>query len=537
VIIDARRLPAGHTIEADLCVVGAGPAGLTLAREFEGTATRVVLIESGGFDVDDDIQSLNDGTTISTHHLEDALRDGRRRQFGGTTNLWVHHTDPDDGRRHARMLLPEAIDFTDWPVDRETLLPFFERAHHTCRLGPWSYDTGRWSGGGPGPWPFARATTVVCHYCASDVFTRRYRDDAKVSANVTVLQNATVVAIEAGRDRSTVECVRAARLDGRSVRVLAHRFVLAGGGIENPRLLLASDLGNGHDVVGRYVMDHPEFRLGVIEPDDPQAFGSMAFYDLRWVDGVMVSGLLTLREDVKRSEQLKNLCCMVVAKSKGAGSETEKAVKSAVLAARGRDRRAALRHAARAVARLDETAAIVSARTVRRTREYTEFHAGWSQRTGDEPRFRVLELIAATEQSPHADNRLALSGRRDRLGLPAVELHWRWHEADQRSVLRTRDILSDEVERAGLGRFRPWVDLEGPTRPSFPGIHHPMGATRMHPDPRHGVVDEQCKVHGVTNLFVAGSSVFPTALGYANPTLTLVALATRLADHLKALAA
>ena len=149
----------------------------------------------------------------------------------------------------------------------------------------------------------------------------------------------------------------------------------------------------------------------------------------------------------------------------------------------------------------------------------------------------MFELIAATEQSPHADNRLVLSGRRDRLGLPAVELRWRWHEADQRSVLRTRDIIGDEVARAGLGRFRPWVDLEGPSRPSFPGIHHPMGATRMHPDPRHGVVDEQCKVHGVTNLFVAGSSVFPTALGYANPTLTLVALATRLADHLKALAA
>jgi choline dehydrogenase-like flavoprotein len=252
----------------------------------------------------------------------------------------------------------------------------------------------------------------------------------------------------------------------------------------------------------------------------------------------MVSGLLTLREDVKRSEQLKNLCCMVVAKSKGAGSETEKAIKAAVLAARHpANRRSALRHAARAVARLDETAAVVSARTIRRAQEYTEFHAGWSRRAGAEPRFRVLELIAATEQSPHADNRIVLDRDRDRLGLPRVELRWRWHEADQRSVLRTRDILSDEVERAGLGRFRPWVDLEGPSRPSFPGIHHPMGATRMHPDPRHGVVDEQCRVHGVTNLFVAGSSVFPTALGYANPTLTLVALATRLADHLKALAA
>ena len=332
-IIDARRLRGGHIIEADLCVVGAGPAGLTLAREFEGTATRVVVLESGRFDVDDDAQSLNEGTTTSTHHLDEALAVGRRRQFGGATNLWVHHTDPDDGRRHARMLLPEAIDFADWPVDRKTLLPFYAHAHHTCRLGPWSYDTERWTGGGPGPWPFERVTTVVCHYCASDVFTGRYRDDAKASENVTVVQNATVVEIETDGDRTMVDGVRAARFDGEWVQVRARRFVLVGGGIENARLLLVSGLGNEFDVVGRFVMDHPEFRLGVVEPDDTERFRSMAFYDLRWVDGAMVSGLLTLREDVKRREGLKNLCCMVVAKSKGTGSETEKAIKAAVLAA------------------------------------------------------------------------------------------------------------------------------------------------------------------------------------------------------------
>jgi choline dehydrogenase-like flavoprotein len=374
----------------------------------------------------------------------------------------------------------------------------------------------------------------VCHYCASDVFTRRYRDDVKVSENVSVVLGATAVALETGGTGTRVDGVRAARFDGQGLRVRARVVVLAGGGVENTRLLLASELGTGAPLVGRFVMDHPEFRLGVVEPQDPDAFREMAFYDLRWVNGAMVSGLLTLREDVKRAEGLKNLCCMVVAKSKGAGSRTELAMKAAAVNIRRPGRRGtALRDAARALARLDEAAAVARARTVGRDREYTEFNAGWSRAPEAEKRFRVFELIAATEQSPDADNRLVPTGRRDRFGLPVLELQWQWREPDKQSVLRTRALIADELAEAGLGRFRPWVPLDGAMRPTFPGLHHPMGPTRMDPDPSAGVVDEQCRVHGVDNLFVAGSSVFPTGLGYANPTLTLVALATRLADHLE----
>ena len=531
-IIDGRDLRAGETLQADVCVVGGGPAGLTVALELERAGARVVVLESGRFDADEGAQTLSDGPIASTHHLDGALREGRRRQFGGSTNLWLHRTDPDDGRRHARMLLPEAVDFRDWPFDRSTLLPFYERAHRTCRLGPWSYDTDRWAGGGPGPWPFERCTTVVCHYCASDVFTGRYRDDMKGSEHVTVVQNATAVAIDSD-GRSAISHVQAACLDGPSFRVRGSTFVLAGGGVENPRLLLMARLGNEHDLVGRNVMDHPEFRLGVVEPDSSGVFRGMAFYDLRWVDGAMVSGLLTLREEVKRREGLLNLCCMVVAKSRGAGSDTERSLKAAVAARTGGDRRGALRHLADAMARPAEVASVVSARTIRRSQEHTEYVGGWSRAVRAERRFRVLELIAATEQTPHADNRLTLSRDRDRLGIPVMQLHWRWSESDRQSIERTREILAGDLELAGVGRFHPWVELEGPARPTFPGIHHPMGGTRMHSDPRDGVVDEHCRVHGVDNLFVAGSSLFPTGLGYANPTLTIVALAIRLADHLK----
>jgi choline dehydrogenase-like flavoprotein len=131
------------------------------------------------------------------------------------------------------------------------------------------------------------------------------------------------------------------------------------------------------------------------------------------------------------------------------------------------------------------------------------------------------------EQRPDPENRVVLARRRDCFGVPRAELHWRWRAEEQAALEKLRTFLAAELETAGLGR----VEIRPGQRPD-PNAHHHSGTTRMHEDPRYGVVDGDARVHGTDNLYVTGASVFPSA-GFANPTLTIVALALRLADHLK----
>ena len=144
----------------------------------------------------------------------------------------------------------------------------------------------------------------------------------------------------------------------------------------------------------------------------------------------------------------------------------------------------------------------------------------------------VFELNHMTEQSPNPHSRVTLSDERDIFGRNRVRLDWRLTPLDMRSIIKAQEIIDQELRYAGLGRLEIELRTETPPEHLEGGWHH-MGTTRMHRDPKRGVVDEHCRVHEITNLFIAGPSVFPTG-GYANPVLTFVALAIRLADYIKA---
>ena len=151
----------------------------------------------------------------------------------------------------------------------------------------------------------------------------------------------------------------------------------------------------------------------------------------------------------------------------------------------------------------------------------------------DKSSVRLFRLANMSEQAPNPDSRITLGSDRDSLGLRRVRLNWRLSDIDLKSAMRSQELLDQELSRSGLGRLYVELDDETPPHRITGGWHH-MGTTRMHNDPKKGVVDENCRLHGVSNLFVAGPSVFPTS-GYANPSLTIVALAVRLADHIKSL--
>lgn len=135
-----------------------------------------------------------------------------------------------------------------------------------------------------------------------------------------------------------------------------------------------------------------------------------------------------------------------------------------------------------------------------------------------------------SEQAPNPMSRVTLSSEKDRFGRNFARLDWRLSAIDKQSIRRSQEILGKELNRAGLGRL--YIELSDETPPqAITGGWHQMGTTRMHRDPRKGVVNEHCRVHGISNLYISGPSVFPTS-GYANPALTIVALAVRLADHI-----
>ena len=343
-----------------------------------------------------------------------------------------------------------------------------------------------------------------------------------------VCLHGTVVEVVTGPGDRTVTHVRVRCLGGTGFRVRARFFVLAAGGIENARVLLTSTgacargLGNEHDLVGRYFMDHPRDYSCALVPADRALFDRAGFYDAHSTRGGFVMGRLALSAECRREERLLNGSATLRPRPPGhrsAGMQALRALRSTSL----RRPLQVLRRAGRLTLRLGD---VVGYGYRRYALGHEAADVDWASLPDRSRRFETFELLLNLEQAPDPDNRVTLGPGRDALGVPRAHVVWRWRERDQQSLDRTRRILAEDLERAGIGRIVP---ISGTTLD--PNAHHHLGATRMHRHAHQGVVDEHCRVHATSNLFLAGSSVFPTG-GCANPTLTIVALALRLADHL-----
>lgn len=503
-IQDARGLEDGAEVDCDVCVVGAGAAGITLAREFSGGGARVCLLESGGFEPEKATQELYRGTTDGTILEPESLYlvGGRLRYFGGTTNHWSGWCRPF-----------EPIDFTarpwvpgsGWPFDRAHLDPWYRRALEVIGLAPFDDAALVASSGRPPLLADGARVSTRFFYLQPTRFGAVHRARLAAAPNVRVLLHANALGIRLGGGETLVRQLEAATLGGSRFTVSARWFVLATGGIENARLLLLSgdaperSLGNDHDLVGRYFSDHPHLEAGTALLFRSES--SLTLYDLEWDPrfGHTRLGVLGLAEEVQREHELLNCSFELLP-----AGPTAQPVLSAQLGA--------------VASLLDHPTAGPPGAPAREP-------ADWS----------LMTLLVRAGQTPNPDSRVTLGEERDALGQRRVKLDWRLLPGDRRRIRRAVKVLGLELGRQGVGRVH-LAGTRGTGRPSWRGAYggnHHIGTTRMHSDPRQGVVDVDCRVHGTDNLFVAGSSVFPTS-GFANPTLTLVALAIRLADHLKA---
>jgi choline dehydrogenase-like flavoprotein len=564
VFVDARRVASGERIETDVCIVGAGAAGITLAREFVGGPVRVAVLESGGLTFDAETQSLYEGQLAGVPYFP--LTTARVRFFGGTTNHWAGFCHPFGEQDFE----PRAwVPYSGWPLRKAELEQFYERASRIVHLDSAEFGVGYWSERSTAaPLPLnGRVVTRPAQIAPESFrnFGATYRDVLGGSRNVVTYLYANATEIETDETDRSVSGVRVATLEGKEFSVSARSFVLALGGIENPRLLLASTgrhprgLGNQHDLVGRFFLEHPRFRAATVVPADPQL--RVGFYVPHRARATEIQGYIALSDELKRAEELVDVQIRIEPDYRESFARA--------LDSDDVDSLEALEAAARSGGPLDDFGRHVSriASDVTTWRQFTVAGSplpvpypevvstlarsgrvdrvsllpallgdiagfGYAKVSGAAP-LDTLALTARMEAAPNPDSRVTLVRERDALGMRRVKLDWRLSEIDKRSAVRAVEIVGAELGRAGLGRLRVDVsERESGWPDDIAGGWHHMGTTRMSDDPRRGVVDRNCRVYGLSNLFVAGSSVFPTA-GSGTPTLTLVALALRLADHLK----
>ncbi|MFQ4137180.1 GMC oxidoreductase [Nodosilinea sp. PGN35] len=543
-------------MKADVCIIGSGPAGITLAREFLGTENHICLLESGGIGQDLDIQDLSYGDSIGEEFLP--LKDVRNRQFGGNSNIWSIKLGRKADRQWeigVRYVPLDDIDFdqrdwvphSGWPISYKELIPYYEKAQRVAHSGPFAYSPAPWSDAQAKPFDFAENTftSKVFQFGARTVFYQNYLAELGAAPNIDVYLYATAVELEVPQENSLVQRVKVSNLTGKSYWVEAKTFVLATGGMENARLMLASNrhracgVGNENDLVGRFFMDHPMLDIGRLVPDHRGAFAQAAFYDLRRVKGSPVMGHITLTKAAMAEHGLPNNAVVLLPRPSGRQTQAVLALKD--LAENGYLKHPTPQHWPAIAQRLLKVAGGLDyiARVVYDARKYDQSllhglgRGGWSESPQIYNRFKSYEVLLVTEQVPDPSNRVQLSRQLDALGMPRLELDWRWGSDNRDSAKRTQDLFAAAAKKSGLGRYVSNFGDGDLSMPGPAGIAHHMGTTRMGADPRRGVVNENCQVHSVPNLYVASSSVFPTG-GYANPTLTILALTLRLADHLKA---
>lgn len=513
-------------MKADVCIIGGGAAGLTLAREFLGTSARVILLESGGKNPEVETQRLYGSTLAGTSQPHEGIHNGRERIFGGTTTTWGGQALP---------LMP--IDFEErnwvshsgWPFADTELIPYWSRAgkvlgledvdfgrniHSTFRLARPKFDP-------------KLAEPIYSRWSPHPNFASTYGGQLETAENISIVLHANVTQIVPTLDGQRVESVEFLSLSGRRGSVRATHYVVACGGIETARLLLASNrvqdkgLGNRYDLVGRYFQDHLSVKFADFTPANRRyAEDSFhAFYRKR----TKYYPFLTAGRSFQEKEKTLNVSAAILFDAAPeSGVECAKAILREFRA--GRPHRVPLRHWMAAAG----NAATISRQAYRflvTRRQFT---------TPGAPLF----VGSTVEQEPNPSSRVMIDPeRRDALGMPRTKLDWRLTPLTGYTLRTFAKRLRDEFRTVGFGevRLRPWVvEHDDSWLQEVHDTSHHIGTARMKSDPTQGVVNADCRVHELKNLYLAGSAVFPTG-GHSNPTFTLLLLTLRLADHIKRL--
>jgi choline dehydrogenase-like flavoprotein len=479
-LIDLNLVATNHQKKSyDVCIVGAGPAGITVARILASKGKRVALFEGGDLVYSEDSQSLYQGKSIGLNDW-DAVKNCRLRYFGGTSNHWAglcsYFDEVDFTKRPNQM--------SGWPISRSEVFTYFDEAKKILDLpsDSFQHDIG-WKGLG--------FRQFIHAYSPPTRFNQKYLNELKQSKNIDLYINANLTNILLEDGLQDVKSIQLTNYKNTSIRFTAKSYVLAMGSIENARMLLANNqqvkvgLGNHSDYVGRCYMEHFNVEFGRFVIDN-------ADY---WKNGKI---MLSLSADLIKKHDIGSAVVVMEpnAKTKSYG------------------RTALLKQQLRNLVCQSTTATDYS-------RKLVDFDCD-----GDGT------ISSMIEQSPNRDSRVTLDKVKDRFGIPRVVHNWQYNQYDTHTIRTLGIQMAKEMAKLGAARvqLKDFI-LDNSLEVKTSHHCHQMGTTRMSGLASDGVVDKNLKVHHLNNLYVAGSSVFPTG-GGCNPTLTLTMLALRLANHL-----
>ncbi len=548
--INATSLIPGATLEAEVAIVGAGPAGITLALELADAGRRVLLIESGGDGYDGAAQRLSDTVGEDAAHVPMSL--ATRRQIGGASNLWAGRCVPfDPVDFETREIVGEAR----WPVGYADVEGYFARACEWCMCGEPVFDADGLPGLAdvsliPG-WPEGDVrSTSLERWSLPTNFGRVYRRRLAASRPVTLVSGLTCTEVVCASAGSSVDHLLARTLSGTPFEVRAKRYVLACGGVESTRLLLASDrhhrggIGNHSGHLGRWYMTHLGASVAQVRFGTPAEHTIYGFERDR--DGVYVRRRFTFSRDYLVAHQLPNVAMwlenpeisdpshgneilsfiyMVLASPLGpyfiAEGIRQRKIDTRTPVSYGRHLRNVLRNLPRAV----RFGLLFG---------YERFLRNGHKVPGVfvPSASNVYRLYYHGEHLPHRDSYVSLTSELDRLGMRRIRTRLHFADEDICGALRAHEHFDQYLRRHGLGRLEyVYEDPAAALREQLLDGYHQAGTTRMSTRAQDGVLNPQLAAHGFDDLFVASSSAFVTS-GQANSTFMIVVFALRLADHL-----
>ena len=529
-IVSKSNLVHNQKLSADICIIGGGPAAISMALNFSATKYQVILVTGGDWAQTPVNRDLYKGI-IKPAGSHEPLEDSRRRQFGGGSAVWAGRCVPFDNIDfRPRSWVPES----GWPVSYQEMLPYFKKACELCKIGDCNFDTHsvfphKQQEIIPGVDSADFVSSRLERYSTPVHFAKTYKTELEASTNIQVLLDAHALNLSMLNEDSSITNLEIATGQVRAT-IAAEYFVLAAGGIENARLLLASSnksfpagLGNQHDNVGRYYMTHITGTYAKLNPYNRE---KIMFDFEKDKDGIFCRRRWWIPEDAQEKRKVLNtIFYLSYAKSFTENSNpifsvVYKAAKFLVSATGVRE---VLR---RAVQKSDQPSTLLK-----------EIYRLGLPSLLPSKKSKYWGLFFQAEQVPNRESRITLSDtQKDALGMPRVEVNINFKEIDTESLVEAHNLFVKSYRESGAGEiiyteagFRHYLKHK---LTNFNSYAHHMGTTRMSDDPKTGVVDRNAKVFDIENLFIAGSSTFSTG-SHANPTITVVAQALRLADHLK----